>query len=216
MSTINAKPQAGAPTRRDRMVDLSDVPGGVSSNELQAVFEMTAKDVNTNMSALTVAGRVFKAKRAGDRVRWFKRRDMRDAWLLEMQRGETMHTVVPKAQRTSLKPKPKGPRLVDVHQHLPSRARKPGAKCPPLQGSEMERPLPTEGVRIDPKWTAHKGEVLNPNNVQPTRCASPGFGPNGELINLKNPPPVFSGPGIGHYTDPASTWAKAAARGAST
>ena len=110
-------------TIRDQVVELADVPGGVSNKELQAVFDLSPRHVNMHMTALVNQGRVHPAKRAGDRIRWFKRVAVRDAWMLEMQRGETMYTVVPKAKRACDKPTRQGPKLVDVHEHLPSRAR---------------------------------------------------------------------------------------------
>ena len=197
-------------TKRDRMVELADVPGGVSNKELQAVFGMSSKDVNSNMSFLTAAGRVHRAKRAGDRARWFKSRAACDTWLLEMQRGESMYTVVP-----SKPPMPaKGPRLVDVHQHLPSRARKPGARPLPLPGSEMERPLPTAGVTIDPHWHLRTGEQIVGVETVRSLGLSAGHDPRYQCGPDEQVPAIFSGRKYGEYTEPASTWAKAAMRGA--
>ncbi len=197
-------------TKRDRMVVLADVPGGVSNKELQAVFGMSSKDVNSNMSFLTAAGRVHRAKRAGDRARWFKSRAACDTWLLEMQRGESMYTVVP-----SKPPMPaKGPRLVDVHQHLPSRARKPGARPLPLPGSEMERPLPVAGVAIDPDWRKRTGEPIVSVETVRSKGISAGHDPRYQVGDDEEVPAVFSGRRYLEYCDPPSSWAQAAARGA--
>jgi hypothetical protein len=201
-------------SNRDQMVELADVPGGISSRELQAVFGMSAKLVNTAMTVLTQRGRVYRAKRAGDRARWFKKVANRDAWLLEMQRGETIYTVVPKDQRASLKPK--GPRLVDVHQHLPSRARKPGAKPLPLPGSEMERALPVAGVAIDPNWMQRTGEAVCSVETVRSKGISAGHDPRYQVGPDDAFPAVFSGRRYGEYSEAASPWAKAAARGAAS
>jgi len=199
-------------TIRDQVVELADVPGGISNKELQAAFGLSPKHVNMHMTALVNQGRVHPAKRAGDRIRWFKRVAARDAWLLEMQRGETMYTVVPKANRASAKPK--GPRLVDVHEHLPSRARRPGARPLPLPGSEMERPLPTAGVTIDPHWHLRTGEQIVGVKTVRSLGLSSGHDPRYQVGPDERVPAVFSGRNYGEYTDPASTWAMAAMRGA--
>lgn len=201
-------------TIRDQVVELADVPGGVSNKELQAVFDLSPRHVNMHMTALVNQGRVHPAKRAGDRIRWFKRVAVRDAWMLEMQRGETMYTVVPKAKRACDKPTRQGPKLVDVHEHLPSRARKPGAKCPPLQGSEMERPLPTAGVTIDPHWHLRTGEQIVGVETVRSLGLSDGHDPRYQCGPDEQVPAIFSGRKYGEYTEPASTWAKAAMRGA--
>lgn len=203
-------------TNRDRMVELADVPGGVSSKELQAVFDMSAKDVNSNMTFLVPRGRVHRAKRAGDRIRWFKRAEARDAWLMEMKRGESIFTVVPKGQRRGevKAAKPKGPRLVDVHEHIPSRARKPGARPLPLPGSEMARPLPTPGVAIDPKWHQRVGEPIVSIETVRSKGKSAGHDPRFQVGEGDVVPAVFSGRNYGEYIEPPSAWAAAAARGA--
>lgn len=199
-------------TVRDQIVELADVPGGVSSKELQEVFGLSPKKVNTVMMNLVTLGRVHRAKRAGDRMRWFKRPAMRDAWLLEMQSGETMYTIVPKDQRAGSKPT--GPRLVDVHQHLRSRARKPGPKCLPMLGSEMERPLPAAGVAIDPNWMQRTGDQVVTVETVKSRGVSSGHDPRFQVGPDDMVPAVFSGRPYGEYPEPASTWAKAAMRGA--
>lgn len=176
------------------------------------MFGLSPKHVNMHMAALVAQGRVHPAKRAGDRIRWFKRVAARDAWLLEMQRGETMYTMVPKANRASTKPK--GPRLVDVHQHLPSRARRPGPKCLPLLGSEMERPLPAAGVAIDPNWMQRTGDQVVTVETVTSRGMSSGHDPRFQCGPDDEVPALFSGRPYGEYTEPASTWAKAAMRGA--
>ena len=127
---------------------------------------------------------------------------------------ETMYTVVPKAKRACDKPTRQGPKLVDVHEHLPSRARKPGAKCPPLQGSEMERPLPTAGVTIDPHWHLRTGEQIVGVETVRSLGLSAGHDPRYQCGPDEQVPAIFSGRKYGEYTEPASTWAKAAMRGA--
>lgn len=199
-------------TIRDQVVELADVPGGISNKEAQGVFGLSPKHVNMHMAALVAQGGVHPAKRAGDRIRWFKRVAARDAWLLEMQRGETIYTVVPKANRAGAKPK--GPRLVDVHVHLPSRARKPGARPLPLPGSEMERPLPTAGVTIDPNWGQRTGEQIVGVETVRSYGLSAGHDPRFQVGPDEEVPALFSALRPGQYPEPASTWAKAAMRGA--
>lgn len=106
-----------------------------------------------------------------------------------------------------------GPRLVDVHEHLRSRARKPGPKLA-LPGSEMERPLPTSGVTIDPNWRQRVGEQIVGVETVRSLGLSAGHDPRYQVGPDEQVPAVFSGRKYGEYTDPASTWAMAAMRGA--
>lgn len=204
----------GPGTAGVRMLELAGRDSGATSKDFQALTGLSANLVGSHIQRLEYGEHLHRARRAGERLRFFARAVDRDRWLATVPIGERVHTVSgrsPEKRRASRKSKPESPYLVDVHQHLVSRARKPGAGIL-LAGSEGNRPV-IPGVTISRSDMQRTGELIITAATKHTVCPSPGCDPRYQVKPGERVAPEFSALPIGHYSAPASTWAEAALGG---
>lgn len=207
------RPPDGPGAIGDAMLGLADRDSGATSKDFQALTGLNANLVGSHIQRLEYGKHLHRARRAGERLRFFARADARDRWLAAVPAGETVHTVArSKAdRRKARKQQAESPRLVDVHQHLVSRARKPGGRIL-LPGSEANRPF-TPGVTINRSDLQRTGELIITAATKHTVCPSPGCDPRYQVAPGTAVPPLFSSMPPGVYAAPASTWAEAALGG---
>ena len=105
------------------------------------------------------------------------------------------------------------PKLVDVHEHIKSRARKPGLKPLPMLGSQTNRRAQPAPVNIDGEQFKRVGELVFTEHTKVTICPSSTHDPRYQLGPDASIEKVFSAAGPGHYLAEPSTWAKAAISG---
>lgn len=67
---------------------MANNKNGVSCADVKAKFAMQTATANNRLYDLTVQGRIFRAKRHGLRLLWFKMESLRDEWHLGVSRGD--------------------------------------------------------------------------------------------------------------------------------
>lgn len=207
------RPPDGPGAIGDAMLELADRDSGATSKDFQALTGLTANLVGSRIQRLEYGKYLHRARRAGERLRFFARAVDRDRWLATVPTGETVHTVArSKAdRRVARKAQAESPRLVDIHQHLVSRARKPGARIL-LPGSEGNRPA-TPGATINRSDLQRTGDLIVTASTKITRCPSLACDPRYQVAPGTAVPPLFSSMPPGMYATPASGWAAAALGG---
>lgn len=193
------------PTLRDRMVARADNPDGATAADFCAAVQRTPSQVQPHIYALESRKRLYRAQRAGQKLRFFADRLQRDAWVMAKQIGQNHQTVMPQAA-----PKPAAPKLVDVHEHIKSRARKPGLKPLPLAGSETNRKAQPAPVSIDGKQFKRVGGLIMTEKTKVTICPSSTHDPRYQLAPGASIERLFSAAPPGHYLGEPSAWAAAA------
>jgi len=132
-------------TIRDQIIALASRPHGVNSAELQAACNVSAYHVASETLTMVNGGRLYRGKRAGERLRWFTSTEARDAWMLAAPTGQNAQTVMPQ-------------RLTAIGKPLKNRSRQPSKAPPLLAGSDQRRAVPPP-VTVDLAWRDPAGEV---------------------------------------------------------
>lgn len=145
-------------TMRRAIVDFACRADGVVTTELCKLIERPSETVRSHLRKLEATKRLFRAKRKGLKVRFFASASDRDAWLLG--------PLVGVSNADMARPKP---RLVDVHEHIRSRARKPGMKPIPLPGSEAQ----LQPVIVHQPKIPFSDLVADMNGVKVNHCSAP-------------------------------------------
>lgn len=188
------------PSLRDRMVARANNPDGATAADFCTAVQRTPSQVQPHIYALESRKRLYRAQRAGQKLRFFADRLHRDAWLMVKSVGQTCFTTGGT------------PKLVDVHQHIKSRARKPGLKPLALMGSETNRKAQPAPVSIDGEQFKRVGELVFTEHTKVTICPSSTHDPRYQIARGASIEKLFSAAGPGHYLVEPSTWAKAAMR----
>lgn len=189
------------PSLRDLMVARADNPDGATAADFAIAIERKALQVQPHIYALESQKRLFRAHRAGQKLRFFAKVEYRDAWLMVKSVGQTCFTTGGT------------PKLVDVHQHIKSRARKPGLKPLALMGSETNRKAQPAPVNIDGEQFKRVGDLVVNDETIFSFGRSYSHDPRVQCGPEEHIPALFSAQRYGEYIEPASTWAAAAARG---
>lgn len=189
------------PTLRDLMVAGANNPEGATAADLAIAIERNALQVQPHIYTLEYQKRLFRAQRAGQKLRFFAKVEDRDAWLMVRSVGQTCFTTGGT------------PKLVDVHQHIKSRARKPGLKPLALMGSETNRKAQPAPVSIDDEQFKRVGDLVFTDATIVTICPSSTHDPRYQLGPDASIEKLFSASPYGQYIAEPSTWAAAAISG---
>lgn len=146
-------------TFRHAIVNLAKRPDGVVTTELCALIDRSSETVRSHLRKLEATKRLFRAKKKGLKVRFFASVSDRDDWLQAPLTGVANKDLA----------RPHKPRLVDVHEHIRSRARKPGMRPIPLPGSEGQLPP----VIIHSPKIPFSELVADMNGVEVNHCSAP-------------------------------------------
>lgn len=188
------------PTLRDLMVARANNPEGATAADFAIAIERKALQVQPHIYILEQQKRLFRAQRSGQKLRFFAKAEDRDAWLMVKSVGQTCFTTGGT------------PKLVDVHLHIKSRARKPGLKPLALMGSETNRKAQPAPVTVDGEQFKRVGELVFTDATVVTICPSSTHDPRYQLGPDASIEKLFSAAGPGHYLAEPSTWAAAAMR----
>lgn len=96
MSEPGPKAEPKRTPKRELIRELVRRPGGASSQEIQDALSMTAREVAPPMLHMVDAGMIYRAKRAGMRLRWFGSAAEASAWELAPVSGENVNTTTPR------------------------------------------------------------------------------------------------------------------------
>lgn len=83
------------PTIREQIEVMARDKNGVCCADIKKAFGMQTATANSHLHELVLQKRIFRGQRSGLRLRWFKTEELRDAWKLGVDRGDTTFTVVP-------------------------------------------------------------------------------------------------------------------------
>lgn len=192
------------PTIRDRLVALADNPQGATAADFCAAVERGPGPIGSHVSFLESRQRLFRARRAGCRLRFFANAPARDAWLAKIPVGKSFNTVMPGKVRQQ------GPVLVDVHQRIKSRAQQPRLAPLPLAGSERNRQPSGAPVTVDCAQFRRIGDLVMTEKTKLTICPSSTHDPRYQIAPGAAVDRLFSAMPPGHYLGEPSAWAVAA------
>jgi len=166
-----------------RALEMATAPDGVTSAELQKALSVTADFACSMMARQVRAGKLFRAQRAGFKLRWFDTAARAAAWELQPAVG-TNHLTT------------EAPKLVAIGKPMKSRANKPGAGIAPPQQPREKRVV--EAVEVDY------------SRAKVTRCPSVDHDPRYQLPPGAHPYGAgFAAVGVGRDVGTGRAWAGA-------
>lgn len=185
-------------TKRDAIVALAARPCGASSAEIQAEIRSSAAAVATHLIHLELQKRVVRAKRAGNKLRWFANVADRDTWQNAVPTGISHNTI-------------KAPKLVAIGEKVPGdKARTPTNKLQlmTLEGSRANIagiPAIPRAMRA-PRLAVDFG-VIVPSHVKVSACPSWTHDPRYQCRPGEQPFGAgFSAVGVGRDIQTGRAW----------
>lgn len=191
------------PTLRDCISVLCDNSEGATAREVADAIGQTTHRATTHLQRMVNQGRIHKGQRAGTVLHFFANAAERDTWVLRKESGHNAQTT---GRRES-------PLLVSVHEHLKSKARRPGLPPLLLNGSmafHRNKGTTAAPVSFDPDQFKLVGDMLMKADTVHTVCKSATHDPRYQLGPDDSIERAFSSAPPGHYIADPSPWAAAA------
>jgi hypothetical protein len=133
-------PKPKAPTKRDKIAELSRHPEGVRMSAIVAVLGISGNLAGRHVGKMMLQGRLYRAERAGARLRWFDTAERAAAWSA-MPAMEPSEWAAPRRNAWAVierKPKPiRAPKLVAIGGRIKNSTRQPSKAPPKLAGSDQ-------------------------------------------------------------------------------
>ncbi len=193
-------------TIRDAIVEMAARPAGVSGRELKDELGMAEGNVPPNMQALEYQGRVLRAKTDGQRLRWFKHPEHRDAWMTAMKeaRGTTAQVEAAAKQARAVARKAAGDkrRAAKLARSLAAvaSATASATEAVRLKGQREPDALPGSVYTAGSSKTAPKIKDGPVDYSQAVYTIDDKVRPTARWqMQASQPAPGFSGMGIGRY-----------------
>lgn len=133
-------PKPKAPTKRDKIAELSRHPEGVRMSAIVAALGISGNLAGRHVGKMMLQGRLYRAERAGARLRWFDAAERAEAWSA-MPAMEPSEWAAPRRNAWAVierKPKPiRAPKLVAIGGRIKNSTRQPSKAPPKLAGSDQ-------------------------------------------------------------------------------